>query len=49
MSGAQFEEKLNENGIFPELSTQDMVLCMTGIGNTREHYEKLLAVLKSLR
>ena len=48
MNGNQLEEYLNEAGIFPELVTGNIVMCMTGIGNKRVDFEKLQAVLKEL-
>jgi len=47
-TGAETERMLNErHRIFPELSAGDLLLCMTGIGGTRAHYESLRAALES--
>ena len=46
--GAQLEEKLNERGIFPELYTGNILMCMTGIGNIRGDYDKLLDALREI-
>ena len=35
-------------GIFPELVTGNIVMCMTGIGNKRCDYERLLEALKEI-
>ena len=44
--GAALEQTLiEEYGVFIELYTGDMVMCMTGIGNTRAHIEKLVNAL----
>ncbi len=48
IDGLQLEELLMEKGIFPELVTGNIVMCMTGIGNKREDYEKLLQTLKEI-
>ena len=37
---------LMENGIFGEFTSGNLLVCMSGIGNTREDYELLLNVLK---
>ena len=46
--GLELEEKLNERGIFPELVTGNILMCMTGIGNTRADYDALLAALREI-
>jgi len=49
MQGAELEEILMEHyGIFIELYTGELVMCMTGIGNTREHMEKLVRALSEI-
>lgn len=48
ISGLELEELLMERGIFVELVTGDIVMCMTGIGNKRCDCEKLLAALKEI-
>lgn len=48
INGNELEDILNREGIFPELVTGNIVMCMTGIGNAREDYERLLKVLLSL-
>ena len=45
MTGHDLEKYLNHKGIFPELVTGNIVMCMTGIGNTREDYDRLLKAL----
>jgi lysine decarboxylase len=45
LSGAALEISLNERGIFPELYAGNLLMCMTGIGNTREHMDRLLEAL----
>lgn len=41
--GSEVERRLmEEHGVFIELFTGDLVMCMTGIGNTREHMDRLL-------
>ena len=48
ISGLELEELLMARGIFVELVTGDIVMCMTGIGNKRCDYEKLLTALKEI-
>jgi len=48
IDGLQLEEMLNERDIFPELVTGNIVMCMTGIGNKRCDYERLLDALKEI-
>jgi len=49
ISGAELEEILIEKyGIFIELYTGDVVMCMTGIGNTRDHIIKLTDALAEI-
>ena len=35
LDGDRLEQELMSAGIFPELVSGDIVMCMTGIGNTR--------------
>jgi len=48
LDGGQLEELLMEENIFIELVTGDILMCMTGIGNKREDFEKLLDALKKI-
>ena len=48
ISGAELEERLMEKDIFAELVTGDILMCMTGIGNVREDYERLLDALSEI-
>lgn len=48
LTGAKLENALLEQGIHVELSTGNMVMCMTGIGTTRDHMEKLLRALEQI-
>ena len=48
IDGLELEERLNEKAIFPELVTGNIVMCMTGIGNKRCDYERLLEALKEI-
>lgn len=48
LTGLQFEELLMERGIFVELVTGDLLMCMTGIGNRRCDYDRLLAALREI-
>lgn len=48
IDGLQLEEMLMERGVFAELVTGNIVMCMTGIGNKRCDYEKLLNALKEI-
>jgi len=48
-SGRQLEKALaDQYGIYAELNTGNLVMCMTGIGNVREDYQVLLKALKEL-
>jgi lysine decarboxylase len=48
-SGRQLERLLmQEHGIYPEFSSGNLVMCMTGIGNRRQDYDSLLKALKDL-
>ena len=48
LNGDQLEKLLNKEHIYPELITGNIVMLMTGIGNTREHYDRLLKVLLNI-
>jgi len=48
LNGNQLEGLLMEKGIFVELVTGNILMCMTGIGNVRCDFEKLLAALKDI-
>ena len=48
LDGLALEEKLRAEGIFSELATGNVTMCMTGIGNTRGDYERLLAALEKI-
>lgn len=48
VSGDELERILLEYNIFIELYTGDLVMCMTGIGNSRADIEALLKALKEI-
>lgn len=48
ISGGQLEKLLIEKQIYPELNTGDILMCMTGIGNTREDFKRLLDALAEI-
>ncbi len=48
LDGAQLERELNERGIFPELYAGNMLMLMTGIGNTRDDYSRTLDALRNI-
>ena len=48
LSGAELEQLLLEKGIYAELTTGNILMCMTGIGNTKEDMKKTLAALKEI-
>ena len=48
INGNQLEELLMERGIFVELVTGNIVMCMTGIGNRREDFERLIDGLRHI-
>lgn len=47
-TGLELEEQLMKYQIYPELVTGNIVMCMTGIGNRRCDYERLLQALTEL-
>ena len=48
LSGAELEEELNNRGIYPELYAGDILMLMTGIGNSREDFERTIAALEEI-
>ena len=46
--GYALQQALIEYGIYTELASGNIVMCMTGIGNERSDYEKLLAALSDI-
>lgn len=48
LTGAELEKLLLESNIFVELYSGNLVMCMTGIGNSKADVEKLLAALKEI-
>ncbi|MDO4744990.1 MAG: aminotransferase class V-fold PLP-dependent enzyme [Bacillota bacterium] len=48
IDGNELEELLMDEEIYAELVTGNILMCMTGIGNTADDYERLLKVLKAL-
>lgn len=48
IQGGQLEEKLMEKGIYLELSTGNLAMAMTGIGNSHQDYDKLLQALEEI-
>ena len=47
-SGRNLEEGLNEAHIYPELSSGNLLMLMTGIGNSTNDYYKLTSAIKDL-
>ncbi|MGN0659359.1 MAG: aminotransferase class I/II-fold pyridoxal phosphate-dependent enzyme [Emergencia sp.] len=48
VSGLELEQLLMDQGIFTELVTGDIVMCMTGIGNKRCDFDRLLSALQNV-
>ena len=48
LDGHQLEEVLLEREIYAELVTGNILMCMTGIGNSREDYDRLLSALREI-
>ncbi|MDO4486573.1 MAG: aminotransferase class V-fold PLP-dependent enzyme [Bacillota bacterium] len=48
IDGGRLEEMLMEQGIYAELTTGNILMCMTGIGNRKEDFDKLLNALKMI-
>ncbi len=49
ITASELEEMLMEKGIFCELTTGNILMLMTGIGNKRSDFERLIAALKEIR
>ena len=49
ITASELEEMLMEKGIFCELTTGNILMLMTGIGNKRSDFERLIAALKDIR
>ncbi|MBR5739701.1 MAG: aminotransferase class V-fold PLP-dependent enzyme [Firmicutes bacterium] len=45
LNGSELEKELNKRGVWPELVTGNIVMCMTGIGTTQAHIDRLLEAL----
>ncbi|HJJ36112.1 MAG TPA: aminotransferase class I/II-fold pyridoxal phosphate-dependent enzyme [Methanocorpusculum sp.] len=48
LTGSELEQILLKEGIYAELTTGNILMCMTGIGNTKEDMDRTLAVLRNL-
>ena len=48
LSGAELEQRLMAHNIYPELYTGDILMLMTGIGNTQAHMEKTRKSLQAI-
>lgn len=48
LSGDMLDEELMKRGIYSELVTGNILMCMTGIGNVRSDYEKLIEALSEI-
>lgn len=48
LDGSMLERELMKYGIYAELITGDILMCMTGIGNRREDYQRLLQALTEI-
>lgn len=48
LTGSRLAHELEKRGIFTELSDGPIVMCMTGIGNKRYDYERLLMALSEI-
>lgn len=48
IDGNELERLLMEKGIFIELVTGNIVMCMSGIGNSRSDFERLLEALREI-
>ena len=48
LDGGQLEEALLKYDIYAELVTGNILMCMTGIGNTRADYERLAEALREI-
>ena len=48
LDGHRLEEALLKREVYAELVTGNILMCMTGIGNRREDYDRLLAALREI-
>ena len=48
LSGRDLDEELRARGIFAELHTGNILMCMSGIGNTGANFDRLTAALKEI-
>ncbi len=48
LDGHRLEEALLAHEIYAELVTGNILMCMTGIGNTREDFDRLLSALREI-
>ncbi len=48
IDGAALEQELMKYNIFPELYAGNVLMLMTGIGNTKEHFDRTIAALKDI-
>ncbi|MGI6765727.1 MAG: aminotransferase class I/II-fold pyridoxal phosphate-dependent enzyme [Lentihominibacter sp.] len=48
IDGATLEKLLIQREIYPELHTGDILMLMTGIGNTRKHMERTIEALREI-
>ena len=49
ITAAELERRLMKRGIFPELTTGNILMLMTGIGNQRRDFDRLLHALREIR
>ena len=48
LDAAELEARLMERGIYAELTTGNILMCMTGIGNTKADMDRLLSALQEI-
>lgn len=48
LTASEVEEKLMKRNIFAELTTGNILMCMTGVGNTAEDLQKLAAAVEEI-
>ena len=48
IDGATLEQELQKYNIFPELYAGNVLMLMTGIGNTKKHFDRTIAALKDI-
>ncbi|HJJ95845.1 MAG TPA: aminotransferase class I/II-fold pyridoxal phosphate-dependent enzyme [Methanocorpusculum sp.] len=48
LTGAELEQLLLEKGIYAELTTGNILMCMTGIGNTKLDMDRTLSALREI-